>query len=145
MRCLFFLLGLAVAPFVAEAGMIAARNLPAGTVIAAGDLVPDEAVTAGIADPALAIGRQTRIAIYAGRAVPAGALRDPVLVTRNQTVRLVFDAGTLRIETTGRALAEGAAGEWVRAMNLSSRGMVMAQIAADGSLIVPSITTGDLE
>ncbi|SDE43522.1 flagella basal body P-ring formation protein FlgA [Paracoccus isoporae] len=142
MRAWLIMVLAAFAPVSATAGMVAARNLPAGTLIAAEDLLADEMATEGVAEAAAAIGRQTRIAIYAGRPVAAGALRDPVLVARNQDVRLIFSTGGLQIETAGRALAEGSAGEWVRAMNLSSRNTVTARIAPDGALIVPSHQEG---
>lgn len=123
-----------VGPALAPAATIAARDLPAGTVIGSGDVTWDDTKPGGIADPETAIGMQARVAIYAGRPVTAGALRTPVLVSRNQIVRVAFDSGTLRIETEGRAMTEGAAGDIVRVMNLSSRSTISAIVAEDGTL-----------
>ena len=92
----------------AQATITAARDLPAGTIIEASDLAWIEEVPGGIDDPALAVGKQARVAIYEGRPVVATALRAPVLVSRNQIVRVAFDSGPLRIEAEGRALSEGA-------------------------------------
>ncbi|MFV0292521.1 MAG: flagellar basal body P-ring formation chaperone FlgA [Paracoccus sp. (in: a-proteobacteria)] len=125
-------------PAIADAGVIAARNLSAGTVISAGDLLWSEDVTAGVPDLSMAVGQQTRVAIYQGRPVMAGALRIPVLINRNQIVRITFNAGMLRIETEGRALSEGSAGEVIRVMNLSSRSTISARVAEDGTLLAVS-------
>lgn len=122
----------------AQAAITAARDLPAGTVIGPSDLAWIEEVPGGIDDPALAIGKQTRVAIYEGRPVVAGALRAPVLVTRNQLVRVAFNSGPLRIETEGRALSEGAAGDVVRVMNLASRNTISAIVNPDGTLVSTS-------
>ena len=61
----------------------------------------------------------------------AGDERD----RRNQIVRIAYDTGALRIEAEGRALSEGAAGDLVRVMNLSSRKTISAVVAADGMLL----------
>ncbi|WBU56938.1 flagellar basal body P-ring formation chaperone FlgA [Paracoccus sediminicola] len=141
MRLLLALI-LAASPSLAFAGIVASRDLPAGTVIGPGDVTLSETVTAGIADPAQAIGRQARIAIYEGRPVVAGALRDPVLVGRNELVRVHFAAGPLWIETEGRALSEGAEGDVIRVMNLGSRSTISARIQPDGTLLAGHGTGG---
>lgn len=119
----------------AAAGVIAAQDIPAGTLISQSDLGFDSEL-AGLDDPSLAVGRQARVAIYAGRAVAASSLRDPVLVSRNQIVRVFYDVGTLRIEAEGRALGEGSAGDIIRIMNMSSRSTISATIEGDGTLSV---------
>ncbi|WBU53455.1 flagellar basal body P-ring formation chaperone FlgA [Paracoccus sp. SCSIO 75233] len=129
------LMAVLLAPVDAAAGVVAARNLPPGTVIAADDLGFDpDAPGIGMAEEA--VGLQTRIAIYEGRPVMAGALRPPVLVSRNQIVRMAYEAGSLEIVTEGRALTEGAAGDDVRVMNLASRTTVSAKVMADGAVVV---------
>ncbi|NHF73676.1 flagellar basal body P-ring formation chaperone FlgA [Paracoccus xiamenensis] len=125
----------------AHAAVTAARDLPPGTIIGAADLAWIEEVPGGIDDPALAIGMQARVAIYEGRPVVPGALRAPVLVSRNQIVRVAFDTGSLRIETEGRALSEGAAGDVVRVMNLASRNTISALVNPDGTLVSTSSKT----
>lgn len=135
MRGIILSLMLSAIPVGAKAAIVAAHNLPAGTVLGETDLVWDDDVAGGLTDPELAIGKQVRVAIYEGRPVVAGALRVPVLVSRNQIVRIAYDSGMLRIEAEGRALSEGAAGDLVRVMNLSSRKMISAVVAPDGTLL----------
>lgn len=115
-------------------GVIAARTLPAGTILSATDLATGDTPASALTDPALAVGLQTRITIYEGRAIHATALRPPQLIERNQIVRLAFQRGALRIETEGRALSPGAAGDIIRVMNTGSRQTISAQVGPDGSL-----------
>lgn len=116
-----------------DAGAVAGRNLPAGTILSAADIASGPG--AGI-DPAAALGLQTRVAVYAGRPIQADDLSAPDLVSRNQVVTLRYERGGLTIETEGRALGSGSAGAKVRVMNLSSRAMLNARVNADGSLSV---------
>ena len=113
----------------------AARTLPAGTVLADADLVVAPTARVGLS-PADAVGKQLRIAVYQGRAIGAGHLTTPTLVSRNQLITLVYDSAALRIETEGRALGAGGEGDVIRVMNLSSRATLMARINADGSATV---------
>lgn len=130
-------LALALLPAGAWAGGLgAAHTLPAGSVITAGDLRVIDTDRPGLTDPSAAIGMQTRITIYEGRPLHANMLQAPRLVDRNQIVRLSFLRGGLRIDTEGRAMDDGAAGEMIRVMNIGSRSTVTAQVMPDGSLAV---------
>ncbi|QBX33534.1 flagellar basal body P-ring formation protein FlgA [Paracoccus liaowanqingii] len=131
------ILALALLPgAVAAGGLGAARTLPAGSVIAAADLTVIDTDRPSLTDPSAAIGMQTRITVYEGRPLHANMLRPPRLITRNQIVRLSFQRGALRIDTEGRALSDGAAGELIRVMNMGSRSTVSAQVMSDGTLAV---------
>lgn len=133
MKRLFWCLALLVLPLSAMAEPIrASRTLPAGTVIAAADLIVPPEGNPTLADAL--IGLQTRVTIYADRPVSETQLRVARLIARNQIVPLILDNGTLRIETTGRAMAEGAAGEIIPVMNLGSRQTISARVDPDGTL-----------
>lgn len=93
-------------------------------------------IPGAVTDPALAIGLEARITLYAGRPIAASDIGPPALVDRNQTVSLIFRSGGLSILTEGRALERGAAGEVIRVMNLTSRATVSGTITPDGSVIV---------
>ncbi|RJE80354.1 flagellar basal body P-ring formation chaperone FlgA [Paracoccus sp. JM45] len=128
---------LALLPANAWAGGLgAAHTLPAGSVITAGDLRVIDTDRPGLTDPSAAIGMQTRITIYEGRPLHGNMLQAPRLVDRNQIVRLSFLRGGLRIDTEGRAMNDGAAGEMIHVMNIGSRSTVTAQVMPDGSLAV---------
>lgn len=135
MRPLIALLLMTV-PALAES-VVATRTIRALTVIGPEDLTIVEAALPGaLSDPALAVGQEARVAIYAGRPVRAQYLGAPALVDRNQLVSLIFLSGGLAISTEGRALARGAEGEVIRVMNLGSRTTVSGRVGADGAIYV---------
>ncbi|MDM7458222.1 MAG: flagellar basal body P-ring formation chaperone FlgA [Paracoccus sp. (in: a-proteobacteria)] len=135
MRVVIFAL-LLILPNPSQAGTLAAaRTLPAGTVISAADLRAVDGAGPGLSDPSQAIGMQTRITIREGRPLHPAMLQPPRIVTRNQIARIAFQHGALRIETEGRAMADGAAGDTIRVMNLDSRAAISAVVMPDGSLM----------
>lgn len=117
-------------------GLGAARNLVAGTVIAPGDLTVIDTDRPALTDPSEAIGMQLRVAVYAGRPILESQLTAPRLVTRNQIVRIAFQRGALRINTEGRAMADGTEGAVIPVMNLISRVTMHARVNPDGTLSV---------
>ncbi len=130
------LLLLALLPGAALAdGLVAARVLPAGTVLTAADIIAPAAGGNGLSAEQ-AIGQQLRSAVYQGRPITAAHLTTPTLVSRNQIVTLAYDNAALRIETEGRALGAGSAGDVIRVMNLASRATLSARINPDGTLSV---------
>lgn len=117
--------------------LTAARNLPANSVLAATDVVrAAEPVPGALRDPSQAVGRETRVAIYAGRPVFAADLTTPAVVERNQIVPLTYFHAGLAISTDGRALDRGSVGDRIRVMNLASRSTVIGRVGADGSISV---------
>jgi flagella basal body P-ring formation protein FlgA len=125
-----------VTPAMAES-VVATRTLRAQTVIGPDDLtVVDARLPGALADPELALGLETRVAIYAGRPVMPGDLGAPTLVQRNQMVSLIYMAGGLAISTEGRALSRGSEGETVRVINLGSRTTVSGRVGSDGAVYV---------
>lgn len=124
------------APASAES-LVATRTIRAKTLIAPEDLTLVSAELPGaLSDPALAVGLEARVSIYAGKPVRPGDLGPPTLVERNQLVTLVYVSGGLAISTEGRALARGADGDQIRVMNLGSRNTVMGRIGPDGAVYV---------
>jgi flagellar basal body P-ring formation protein FlgA len=123
-------------PAIAES-VVATRTIRPQTLIAPEDLTLVAAEVPGaLTDPALALGLEARVAIYAGKPVRSGDLRAPTLVERNQTVPLIYLAGGLAISTEGRALARGSDGDMVRVMNLASRTTVNGRVGPDGAVYV---------
>lgn len=130
------LLSLVALPAAAET-LVATRTIPSRTVLAPSDVALVAGVVPGaLADPASAVGREARVALYAGRPIRGADLTAPALVERNAPVTLVYRHGTLVITAEGRALDRAAAGEVLRAMNLASRGTVSGIVRADGTVMV---------
>lgn len=128
-----FLVLLLVATPVASETLVAARTLPARSIIGAEDiLLRDVTVTGGLTDPSFAIGQEARVALYAGRPIRPGDIGPPAVVDRNQIITLTYSRGGITISTEGRALDRAGPGDFVRVMNLTSRNTVTAQIDASG-------------
>lgn len=128
------LLALFAGPALAEMVVVPARTLPPRTTIAPEDLLLRELEVAGaVADPALVVGLETRVALYAGRPVRPGDVGPPAIVERNAIVALIYDRGGLRIATEGRAMDRAGPGDVIRVMNLASRATVSARIGPDGT------------
>ena len=136
MRALVFLFVLAPQTTVADS-LIAARTLQARSVLVAADVVLVAADLPGaLTSSDLAVGQETRVAIYAGRPILAAALGPAALVLRNQTVWLIYQSSGLTISTEGRALDRGAEGDRIKVMNLTSRATVTGVIGPGGGVHV---------
>ncbi len=135
-RLALFLLPL---PALADS-LVATRTIRPHSSLTSQDITMVEMdIDGAIRDPELAIGLETKIAIYAGKPIRPGDLGPPTLVERNQIVPLAYTSGGLNIMTEGRALARGGVGETIEVMNLTSRNKVMGQIGPDGVLrVVPA-------
>ncbi|KQI69941.1 flagellar biosynthesis protein FlgA [Loktanella sp. 3ANDIMAR09] len=124
---------LLAAPAQAET-IVAARNIPAQTLIGPDDLLVSPIdVPGGTDDPLLLVGMEARTALYAGRPVRPADVGFPAIVDRNQLITLIYDVGGLLISTEGRALGRAGEGEVIRVMNMASRATVSARISAEGT------------
>lgn len=119
--------------------IILMRNLPPKTVVSASDVTVVSAdIPGAIARLDQVVGRETRSALRAGRALTEKDITLPRAVSRNQTVSLHYALGGLVIATEGRALADAAIGEAVQALNLTSHNRVTGTVTANGSIRVIS-------
>lgn len=128
----FLLPGLAAADSV-----VAVKTIPARSLISAEDLtLVDAEIPGALTELGPAIGKETRVAVYAGRPLRAQDIQPLALIERNQIVSLTYQSGGLSIRAEGRALQRGAEGDWVRVMNLASKTTVSGRVAADGNILV---------
>lgn len=121
------------APAAAET-LVAARTIPAQSIVTAEDLtLTPQDIPGGVSDPAALVGMETRVAVYPGRPVRPGDLVFPAVVERNQIIILTYQRNGLAISTEGRALGRAGPGDLIRVMNLASRATVTARIGLDGT------------
>lgn len=133
---LTFAIALMAVPALAET-VVAARTIPAHTLIGPEDLLlRDEVIPGGVDDPALIIGMEARVALYSGRPIRPADVGFPAVVERNQLVPLIFIRAGLMITTEGRALGRAGPGDVIQVMNLTSRTTVSARIGLDGAAYV---------
>lgn len=117
--------------------VVAARTIRAQSVLSATDLAfKDIDVAGGVNDASELVGKETRVALYAGRPIRLTDVGPPALVARNQLVQIVFQAHGLSITTEGRSLGRAGLGENVRVMNISSRTTIFGIVGPDGRVFV---------
>lgn len=134
---LILCLALLLAPPAWADTVFAARTIRAQSVLTAQDIALRAIEVAGaVTSPDQVIGKEARVALYAGRPIRPGDVGPPAIVDRNQIVPLVYNSNGLIINAEGRALQRAGAGEYVRVMNLASRSTVMGLVMADGRVAV---------
>ncbi len=121
-------------PLMAEAdSLVATRTIRAQSLLGPADIaLTKDSFPGALADPAQVLGREARVALYAGRPILAADIGPPAIVDRNQRVALSYAAGGLAITAEGRALGRGGVGDVIRVMNLASRTTVDGRIGPDG-------------
>lgn len=119
--------------------VVAARNLPAGSPLAAGDLRVEKRDTSALAqgylaDMTQAIGQMLSRPLAAGAVLTPPGLARAAVVRRGDLVTLVSRSDGFEVRSQGKALANGALGERLAVENSSSHRVVQGQVAADGTV-----------
>lgn len=123
---------------------VLSRRMGSAQIISAGDLdwlrMPANRVAANVArDPEELIGKSPRRAIRPGQPVRVSDLREPVLVPKNSLVLLRLETDRMTLTVQGRALEDGASGDFIRVMNTKSNTAVQGVVAEAGIVRVSQI------
>lgn len=78
------------------------------------------------------VGKELRRSVYRGSVIKTSDVREPLLVTRNSQVRMIYKIGAMEITAGGKALDEGSKGSLIRVMNINSRKKVEARVTGQG-------------
>ena len=120
------------------------RNVERGDMLKASDVVAERRPKAEVGNDAAArdsaVGMQARRQLRAGQALKAADLVKPDLVTRDQSVTLIYDAAGLYLTMRGKALDGGTEGDVVNVLNLQSKRTVSGVISGRGQVTI-SIAT----
>ena len=117
--------------------VIAARTLPAGSVIQADDLLTVPGTRqATFADMAGLVGLELRQTVYSGHPIMAAQIGAPIVVERNATVALFYYNHGITLAAEARALDSAGAGETIRVLNLASHRIVTGIVQGDGTVLV---------
>lgn len=118
--------------------VVAARRIAPRTVITTNDVEMQARPAGGdfATDMAEVVGRESRAAMPAGRALRPDDLAPLAIIERNERVALLYTRGALSISTEGIALERAARGRRLRVMNLSSRRTVMGVAKGQGEVEV---------
>ncbi len=137
MRCLFLAVLTLNAPPAAADTVFASTTIRAREVIAREAVILKDFDTVGAAQSLdEVVGSEAKRAIYAGQPVLIASITLAAAIERNEIATATFVLNGLTISTEARALERGAVGDVIRAMNLTSRNTIRAEVLTDGNLRV---------
>ena len=130
-------------PAAADTGVrivVPAHAIARGEILTDSDLtyasVPGSALMAGTVTNLAAVkDMEARRMLHAGEALRADDVRHPIVVTRGQTVTMLFHAPGVELTAMGRAMGEGGVGDTVTVQNPSSFRMIGGVVSAPGTVI----------
>lgn len=120
--------------------VVPAHDIPRGQVITESDLtyatVAGNALMAGVVTNfSGAKDMEARRLLHAGETFRAEDVRRPIVVTRGQTVTMLFQAPGVELTATGRAMGEGGVGDTVMVQNPASFRMINGVVSAPGTVV----------
>jgi flagella basal body P-ring formation protein FlgA len=129
-------------PAFAESGVrivVPAHDIARGEAITESDLtfatVPGTALMAGTVTTFAAVkDMEARRMLHAGEALRTDDVRHAVVVTKGQTVTMLFHAPGVDLSAMGRAMGEGGVGDTVTVQNPSSFRMINGVISGPGTV-----------
>src|SRR6202035_3025352 len=101
---------------------------------------PKAEVGADAATRDRAVGMQARRQLRAGQTLKTADLAKPDLVTRDQTVTLVYESTGLYLTIRGKALEGGTEGDVVSVLNLQSKRTVSGVVIGRGQVAISVAT-----
>ncbi|MCT6814222.1 flagellar basal body P-ring formation chaperone FlgA [Bombella apis] len=128
--------------------MVYDHALPSGHIIQPDDMHIDPAFSGtvpplarSLPEPERMIGMALVRTVGAGQPVQGTDLRRAVLVHRGDPVLLSYNSTGIRLTATGRALEDGGSGQFVHALNLGSRMVLIGKVTASGEVRVDASST----
>ena len=119
---------------------VLARNVERGDVLKASDVLverrPKSEVGSDAAVRDSTIGMQVRRQLRAGQALRVADLAKPDLVTRDQSVTLVYRTAGLYLTIRGKAMDGGAEGDVVSVMNLQTKRVISGVVSGRGEVSI---------
>ena len=117
---LFAVMQLTMLPAAADTGVrivVPARDIARGETISESDLtyatVPGGALMAGtVTNFAVVKDMEARRMLHAGEVLRADDVRHPIIVTKGQTITMLFRAPGVELSAMGRSMGEGGVGQW---------------------------------
>jgi flagella basal body P-ring formation protein FlgA len=122
--------------------VVAARELPRGHVVAAGDVRrerrPAERLARGIvSDPGQAVGKEVVRAVAPGEPLAASALAPVRVIKRGAAVQLLLEGPGFVVSARGIAAEDGSVGQTIKVINQSSRKPLAGKVEDAHTVRVP--------
>ena len=134
-------LGLRGQAVVLVPALVPLRRITPGEVIAEVDLVATQIPLARLSAGSLRsaeelLGKEVRRMLLPDRPVLAHSVMEPRVVRRGADVTISFSDGPIDLTAPGRVLEDGAQGQAVRVVNLSSNKTIIATVVRTGLVAV---------
>jgi flagella basal body P-ring formation protein FlgA len=138
----------AAAPSDSLRVVVPAHDIARGAMINDSDLTFAELQNASaypgvVTEPSDLSGMTARRMLRAGQAVRGQDVRKPVVVTKGETVTMMFAATGIKLTSMGRAMSEGGEGDTITVQNLASFRQVSATVTGPGQVSVGSLGDND--
>jgi flagella basal body P-ring formation protein FlgA len=120
--------------------VIAARNIERGDTLKTADIVverrPKNEAGNDLTSRERALGMQARKGVRAGQPIRGADLARPDLVTRDQSVTLIYNAPGIYLTVRGKAIDGGTEGDTVTVMNLQSKRTVQGTVVGPAQVLI---------
>lgn len=119
--------------------LVASQQIQKGSILTASDMTLKQTDVArlhhGFFESSDAgIGKKLTRRILVGAVITPGMLRSPRLISRGQQVSIVAQSGRMKVRMEGKALANGAAGERIKVLNVKSRKKLEGIVTPSGEV-----------
>jgi flagella basal body P-ring formation protein FlgA len=117
------------------------RSIERGSVVKDGDVAIERRARAEIGrdiitDRDLIVGLAARSALQPGRPIRSADLMKPEVVTRSDTITLVYEVPGVMITARGKAIESGAEGDVINVLNEQSKRTVQGIVTGPGRVTV---------
>lgn len=120
--------------------VIAARNIERGDMLKAADFIverrPKNEAGNDLTNRERALGMQARRGVRAGQPIRGADLARPDLVTRDQSVTLIYNAPGIYLTVRGKAVDGGTEGDTVTVTNLQSKRTVQGTVVGPAQVLI---------
>jgi flagella basal body P-ring formation protein FlgA len=128
---------------------VPARALSTGEIIAEGDLqtvtVPERDLSSNaVVDLKSLVGMEVKRTLREGSIIRKNAIAAPLLVRKKELITLTVQTNQMRLTAQGQAMDDGAIGDVIRVMNLTSKKVISAVVSGKQSANVVVASEGVL-
>ena len=126
---------------------VPARTLSTGEMIAEADLqilsVPTRDLSSNaVVDLKSLVGMEVKRTLKEGSIIRKNAIAAPILVYKKELVTLTVETNQMRLTAQGQAMDDGAMGDVIRVMNLTSKKVISAVVSGKQSATVVVASEG---
>ena len=128
---------------------VPARALSTGEIITEGDLqtitVPERDLSSNaVVDLKSLVGMEVKRTLREGSIIRKNAIAAPLLVRKKELITLTVETNQMRLTAQGQAMDDGAMGDVIRVMNLTSKKVISAVVSGKQSANVVVASEGVL-